>query len=161
MHRYLPFLCVVSVGLLCSCSSSSGPAPEGTFQYKLSDEHNAMAAPAVEASSIKAAPSASLEIDAKDYEFNIPDGMDVTGPNAIHLYQSQSDNKYRCPWTEGEPIVLNAETLEPFDGDAKFQGFRDGQSFILAIGHDNIAEAEGQNLVFKPLWVATLDVAQP
>lgn len=161
MHRALQCLCIVSVGLLASCSGSPASMPEGTFKYTLSDQHNAIADPTVEASSIKASPSASIEIDAKDYSFNVPETMGVTGPNAIHLYQSNSDNKYRCPWNDGQPIILNGETLEPFDGKASFQGFQEGQSFILAIGHDNIAEAEGQKLVFKPLWVATLDVARP
>lgn len=161
MHRYAHLLCAISIGLLCSCSSSSLPAPEGTFHYTLSDEHNVMADPMVEARSLEAPPSAALEIDAKEYTFKIPEGMDVTGPNAIHLYQSESDNKFRCDWSGDQLVIVNADTLESFDGKSVFQGFQQGQSYIMAIGHDNASEADGQKLVFKPLWVATLDIAQP
>jgi len=161
MRHTLHVLCAVSVGLLCSCSSNTLQTPTGTSHYTLSDEHNVIADPMAEVPPIQTTPSATLEIDAEAYAFNIPEGMNVTEPNTLHLYQGESDNKFRCDWTHGQPLVVNADTLEAFDRKSVFQGFQEGQSYIVAIGHDNVSEAEGQKLVFKPLWVATLEVTAP
>jgi hypothetical protein len=125
----------------------------------MDDEHNVVAQKKPDVASYKVALCAALVIHTAGYTMRVPPAQGVAGPNAVHVYQSRSQNKYRATWTGGQPVSLNAATLERLDGDKIFSGFQQGQSFIIAVGQDNMPLPAGSKISFTPMWVATVDVS--
>lgn len=131
---------------------------QGTSHIGMDDEHNVIADPNVDIA-YKVSPCATLVIDTDGYTITVPTAAGVDGPNAIHLYQSNSNNMYRAPWDTREAISLNADALQCLNGDKEFSGFQSGQSFLIAVGYDNMPLPAGSKIQFTPMWVAKLAVS--
>lgn len=156
------------VVLLASCSRGIGisidddpPAESaGVAQIVMDDEHNVMAASESDVENYQIRPCQTAELDRSSYSFTVPSITDAEAPNAVHFLRTQSDEVYRAEWSKSGVTKLNQASLKTLSGDDEFSGFHSGQSFVIAVGVDNYPPTTGGKVVFKPFWVATIEVTK-
>ena len=105
------------------------------------------------------APTQRLLLDARQFDFKKSLYPDVQ-PNAVQVVLGDR-RQYSAPWMPAGRVQLSRSTLQPLDGSAPFEGFREGDQAVVAIGEQRVDEAR-KEVVLKLLWAGLVDFkAQP
>jgi hypothetical protein len=100
-------------------------------------------------------PSPALLLDPRGYPIPVPAGLEGKSVNAIRVL---ANGEFRAAWDGRSPLELGAATLKgsgPAPRD--FPGFLAGQNYVLGVGHEQPAGADGQ-LHFDVMWAGIVDV---
>lgn len=96
-------------------------------------------------------PSATLVIDASNYQFKVPPQFAGMPLNSLQLVMAR-DQMYGADWpTSAKRMVLSDKTLLPIPGSKPFTGFKSGQQGSLALGYFD----KGQ---FSVIWAGMFKV---
>jgi hypothetical protein len=143
--------------LMIWLTGCGGPEGEVTTQPPVvlspDDAHN-MASGNEGVSSYKIAACRSLRFDTKGYHIPVPEKLGVEGPNAIHLVH-RAGEYYRIAWDGKSPVTLEAAALTNIRGSNTFAGFVSGETYMLAVGHDNFPQ---RDLKFSVMWAGMIEV---
>jgi hypothetical protein len=157
--RLLPVLLSATLSLVgCGQREPKPMPPNPPAILHLDSAHNHAAGTNAEFYVIEACQSA--EVDTTGYSIPVPPKLQISGPNAIHLIHA-NDEYFRAGWDGKSRVVLDAGSLKNIKGSGGFSGFRDGEEYVLGIGHDNYPEPKMQ---FRVLWAGMIKVnsmAQP
>jgi hypothetical protein len=99
-----------------------------------------------------------IVVEPGAYTFPFRTDFNVAGPNSIHILAG-ADRKYRMRW-RGPPdrAVANSDTLEALPGSKPFQGFRSGDTVIVAIGYDGSHDTPSQAVKLSAMWMGLVEV---
>jgi predicted small lipoprotein YifL len=100
-------------------------------------------------------PSPALLLDPRGDSIPVPAGLEGKPINAIRVL---ADGEFRAAWDGKSALELGAATLKS-SGSAprSFPGFIAGQKYVLGLGHEQPAGADGQ-LHFDVMWAGLVDV---
>jgi len=100
-------------------------------------------------------PSPALLLDPRGYSIPVPAGLEGKSVNAIRVL---ADAEFRAAWDGKSALELGAATLKS-SGPAprSFPGFVAGQHYVLGLGYEQPAGADGK-LHFDVMWAGLVDV---
>ncbi|MBA4387063.1 MAG: hypothetical protein C0404_03720 [Verrucomicrobia bacterium] len=94
-----------------------------------------------------------LILDASQYTFSIPPKLNVSRPNSIQLALGK-DRQYSATWSPDRTVHdLNKKTLRPSSQSIAFDGIRQSDEGVIAIGHLDPARKN-----FAVIWVGMFKV---
>jgi hypothetical protein len=97
-------------------------------------------------------------LDATEYNFTIPPGLENKPPNLIQLVRGVG-HTYEHPWQQGKNLYLiTGDTLQPQHGASTFRMFVSGEMVTLAIGRYVSAEESAIFVDFHTYWIALITV---
>ena len=97
-------------------------------------------------------------LDASEYAFQIPPGLNTKLPNLIQLVCG-AGHTYEHPWQQGKFVYLiTGDTLQPQHGAKAFRTFVMGELLTFAIGRYVSAKESSIFVDFHTYWVALIHV---
>lgn len=134
-----------------SATPSASAAPTRAV-ITLDADHDVMTRK--DAAAYTIAPSAELVIELAGHRFSTRDGGSAA-PDVVHV--AHGSTHYHRASIAGARITLSTASLDPVKG-GPFPGFEAGESYIIAVGAEAPAAADGA-LRFTPFWTAKVNVA--
>ncbi len=102
-------------------------------------------------------PAAGVVLDSSNYQFPAFSKI-IDRPNSVQLVGGEK-LLYAAPF---DPAVrtneLSADTLTALRGSPAFAGFKDGETYIVAIGNQGEPPAPGKPAPFRVMWLAMIQV---
>jgi len=92
-------------------------------------------------------------LDSKNYNFKVAVNSGPLVPNYLQLVDVAVDGEfYGMEWqSEATNNTVIADKLQPLSGTAPLDGFKPGQTVVVAVG--NMTDG-----FFTPLWTSTIEV---
>jgi hypothetical protein len=97
-------------------------------------------------------------LDATNYNFTIPAGLEGKPPNLIQLVRG-GGHTYEHPWLPGKSVfIMTGDTVQPQHGAESFRPFVSGEMVTVAIGRYVSPEESAIFVDFHTFWVALITV---
>ena len=146
--RFL-FLVTLAMALAaCSSNASATPVAESLPVLVMDDAHfqNENVAYEIPAGE-------GFILDSKNYNFKVAVNSGPLVPNYLQLVDVAVDGEfYGMEWqSEATNNTVIADKLQPLSGTAPLDGFKPGQTVVVAVG--NMTDG-----FFTPLWTSTIEV---